>query len=151
MYGWILALHNILRWVVLIFAVLVLYRSFSGWFQKRTWTDLDRKAGVFFSIAIDTQLLVGLVLYFGLSPFALKAFVNQGVAFVMGNGEFRFYAVEHFALMILAVLFAHLGSILPKKVQDSAKKHQRAAIFFCLAVLLILLGIPWGRPLFPVL
>ena len=52
-------------------------------------------------------------------------------------------------IVLLAAVFAHLGSILPKKVQDAAKKHQRAAIFFGLAVLMIVLGIPWGRPLFP--
>jgi membrane protein insertase Oxa1/YidC/SpoIIIJ len=57
--------------------------------------------------------------------------------------------VEHIFYMILAMIFAHLGSILPKKVQDAAKKHQRAAIFFILAVVVILMGIPWGRPLFP--
>lgn len=51
--------------------------------------------------------------------------------------------------MILSVGFAHLGSMLPKKAAMDADKHARAAIFFALALLFLLLGIPWGRPLLP--
>jgi len=47
------------------------------------------------------------------------------------------------------VIFAHLGSALPKKVEDSQSKYKRAALWFGLALLLILAGIPWGRPLLP--
>lgn len=149
MYGVFLFLHNIFRWVVLLIAVIAIYRAFSGWFQQRAWSELARKAGVFFGIALDIQLLLGFILYFVLSPFALKAFLTQGMAFVMGSSEYRFYAVEHLLIMGLAVVFAHLASILPKKVESAAAKHQRAAIFIGLAVLMILLGIPWGRPLLP--
>lgn len=149
MYSVILAFHNILRWVAIILAVIVLYRAFSGWLLKKNWQDLDRKAGLLFTITMDTQILLGLILYFGLSPFALKGILAQGMAFVMGNGEYRFYAVEHIFFMGLAVIFVHLGSLLPKKVQDPIKKHRQAAILFGLAVVLVILGIPWGRPLFP--
>lgn len=149
MYGVVLALHNIFRWVVLLLAVLVLYRAISGWLLKRSWQNADRTAGLFFSISIDIQLLLGLILYLGLSPFALKGMLAQGVAFVMGNSEYRFYAVEHIFFMGLAVVFAHLGSILPKRVHDPIKKHQRAAIWFSFAIVLIVFGIPWGRPFFP--
>jgi len=51
--------------------------------------------------------------------------------------------------MILSVGFAHLGSMLPKKAADDRGKHLRAAIFFSLALLFILAGMLWGRPLFP--
>ena len=148
-YSLILALHNIMRWVVLVLAVLALYRSISGWLQKKDWIETDRKVGVFFGISIDIQLLLGLILYLVISPWGIKAVVDQGMAYVMGNSAYRFFVVEHIFYMILAMIFAHLGSILPKKVQDAAKKHQRAAIFFILAVVVILMGIPWGRPLFP--
>lgn len=149
MYGVILALHNIFRWIVLILAFLVLYRSFGGWLLKKSWQIADRTAGLLFSISLDIQILLGLILYVGLSPFALKGIVGQGMAFVMGNGEYRFYVVEHIILMGLAVVVAHLGNVMPKRVQDPIRKHQRAAIWFGLAVVFLIIGIPWGRPLFP--
>jgi len=149
MYSLLLALHNILRWVVIVLAIVALVRAYRGWLQKRAWLDRDRKAGSFFSIAVDTQLLVGLLLYFFFSEFALKSILSKGWAFVASQAQYRFFALEHSFYMILAVVFVHLGSILPRKVQEPWKKHQRAAIFFTLTALLILIGMPWFRPLLP--
>ena len=50
--------------------------------------------------------------------------------------------------MIIGVGLAHMGSMLPRKMQAAAQKHPRAALFFTLAVIFVLIGIPWTRPLF---
>ena len=63
--------------------------------------------------------------------------------------DLRFFGLEHAVYMILAVILAHIGSALSKKAADSRGKFVRAAIFYGLALLLVLLGIPWGRPLIP--
>lgn len=146
-YQMVLALHNIVRWVALILGILAAVRGFLGWFQNTEWDDLDRKFGLYFTISIDIQLLLGLVLYFVLSPITTAAVRDFGTA--MGNSGFRFFAVEHAIMMLLAVVFAHLGSALPKRADRSNAKHRRAAIWFTLAVLAMLLGMPWMRPLFP--
>lgn len=149
MYSILLALHNILRWFVLILAILALVRAFRGWLGKREWQDRDRKAGIFFTIAVDTQLLIGLLLYLFFSEFALKSILDKGLNFVLQQTQYRFFSFEHSFFMLTAVVFAHLGSVLPRKVQEAWRKHQRAAIFFTLALLAVLLGIPWSRPLLP--
>jgi hypothetical protein len=51
--------------------------------------------------------------------------------------------------MLLALVFAHLGSMLPRRAKEAVAKHRMAAIFFTLTVLFILFGMPWMRPLFP--
>jgi hypothetical protein len=38
---------------------------------------------------------------------------------------------------------------LSKRVDDPAAKHRRAAIWYTLAILMLLLGMPWMRPFFP--
>ena len=149
MYAFTVAVHNILRWVVVILGVIVFIRSVWGWLGKKEWGATDRKFGIFFTSAVDIQLLLGILLYFVFSEWALKAILNQGMSTVMGNSEYRFFAIEHAFYMILAMVFAHLGSALPKKVDDSSAKFKRAALWFGLALLLILAGIPWGRPLLP--
>jgi hypothetical protein len=63
--------------------------------------------------------------------------------------DVRFFAIEHALYMILAVVFAHLGSALPRKAEASVSKYKRAAIAFTLALLLVLLGMPWMRPFLP--
>jgi len=148
MYSVVLSLHNIFRWVALILGVLAAVKAFLGLFQGTEWTELDRKFGLYFTISIDIQLLLGLVLYFVLSPITTVAVRDFGTA--MSNSGIRFFAFEHALMMLLAVVFAHLGSALPKRVDESKAKHRRAAIWFTLAVLAMLMGIPWMRPLLPV-
>ena len=147
MYPFVLAVHNIVRWVALILAILAVVRAFIGWLGKRDWTDRDRKIGVFFTSAMDVQLLLGLLLYFLLSPLTTAALRNFGAA--MGNDVSRFFALEHALYMILAVVFAHLGSAFSKRADEPVKKHRTAAIWFGLSLIIILLGMPWTRPLLP--
>ena len=147
MYAFVLGVHNIVRWVVLIAGILAVGRALIGWFSKKEWTKQDRLLGVVFTSSVDIQLLFGILLYFVLSPITKGVFSDFGAA--MGIKDMRFFAVEHVFYMVLALIFAHLGSALPKKVDDAVSKHKRAAIWFSLAVLIILVGIPWWRPLLP--
>ena len=147
MYAVVLWIHNILRWVVLALAALAVVNAYWGWFGKREWTARDRKLGTFFTISIDIQLLLGLLLYIFLSPITKAALRDFGAA--MGVADSRFFALEHTFFMLLAVIFAHLGSALPRRVDQDLAKFRRAALWFTLALLLILLGMPWARPLIP--
>lgn len=147
MYPIILALHNIFRWVVVITAILALVRAYRGWLSKGDWSSADRRAGVFFSIAMDIQLLLGLLLYIFFSPITRAAFSNFGAA--MSDPGARFFTLEHFLYMFLAVVFAHLGNSFAKKAAQPVDMHRRAVIWYTLAVLAILLGMPWMRPLLP--
>ena len=147
MYPIILAIHNIVRWVVVIFAILALVRAYRGWLGKRDWTGADRRAGVFFTSAMDTQVLLGLVLYIFLSPITRTAFSNLGAA--MSDPGARFFTLYHLFYMFLAVVFAHLGNAFSRRAAEPAVKHGRAALWYSLSVLAILLGMPWMRPLLP--
>lgn len=146
MYPIILAVHNILRWVALILGIVAAVMAWRGWLRQLPWNDANRRFGVFFASAMDTQLLVGLLLYFVFSPLTRTALANFGAA--MGQASLRFFIIEHAVIMLLAVVCAHLGGALARK-QEGAARHRTAAIWFSLAALLLLVGIPWGRPLFP--
>jgi hypothetical protein len=147
MYQVILAIHNIVRWVVLILGVIVVIRGLVGWFGKREWSTMDRKLGVYFTSSIDVQLLVGLILYVFLSPITTSAFRDFGA--VMSNDGLRFFAIEHAVIMLLAVVFAHLGGVYSKRASASKDKYKMAAIWYGLALIAVLLGMPWMRPFLP--
>lgn len=149
MYAVILGIHNIVRWVVLGLGLFAAGSAIVGWVGNKKWTEAQKKLGLFFTIFVDLQILIGMLLYLVFSDWGIKAILKNGFSFVMSQGEFRFFSVEHIIVMILGFVFAHLGSVLPKKIEDSSMKYSKTALWFGLALIMFLAGIPWSRPLFP--
>ncbi|GAB2792658.1 hypothetical protein GCM10027175_34150 [Hymenobacter latericoloratus] len=141
-YSIVLALHSWTRWLVLLFGLIAVYRAFVGR-QGRPWTGADNGMGAAFVGSMHLQLLLGLILYFALSPYGVKAFETQGGA-VMKDAGSRFFAVEHLVGMILAVVAAQVGRSLSKKAADPIIKHKKAFTWFLIALLIVLVMIPWG-------
>ena len=90
---------------------------------------------------------MGILLYFVFSEITKAALRDFGAA--MSNSGMRFFALEHAVFMLLAVVFAHIGSSLSKKAIEDTAKFKRVVLWFGLAVLFVLAGIPWSRPLLP--
>jgi len=151
MYNSALWLHSWLRWAVLVAGVFALVRAVGGFTGKRPWLPIDELWGFAFSIVLDIQFLVGLILYIFLSPITKMAFQNMAAA--MRIDTVRFFAVEHITGMIIAIALVHIGRAKIRKAGDAARKHRLAMIFFGLGLLVIILSIPWpfmpvARPLF---
>ena len=143
MYEGILVLHNTLRWLLLISLVITLARYLTAWLGNLPWKKLDNVLGIVFTSLMDLQLLLGLVLYFFLSPVMKAAFSDFGAA--MKDASLRFYAVEHFSMMLIAVALVHIGRAKSKKAETDRKKFMTASIYFLIALVLILAAIPWSR------
>lgn len=140
-YSIFLALHNYSRWLVLGFGLWAVLRAATA--NRQVWTKADNIAGASFVGSMHLQLLIGLVLYLGLSPWGLQALQRDGGA-VMKDPTGRFFAVEHIAGMIVAVICAQVGRSLSKKETLTTAKHRKALVWFGIALLLVLLMIPWG-------
>jgi hypothetical protein len=151
MYSPLLFLHSWLRWLVLLTGLFALIRAVGGMNAKRAWLPADAKPGLFFIIFLDLQFLIGLALYLFFSPTVQAAFGNIGAA--MRNPEYRFFVVEHFVGMFIAIALAHVGRVRSKTAKTDASRFTSAAIFYGLALVIILASIPWpgmaaGRVLF---
>ncbi|KAB8039504.1 hypothetical protein GCL60_04420 [Silvanigrella paludirubra] len=152
MYESVLFVHSWLRWIISIFLILVLFRSISGWRQKTPFAKKDKVLGGILVGFTHLQLIIGLVLYFALSPITQSALNNMG--FAMKNASLRFWAVEHIFTMLVFVVLVQLGRTLSKKSKDDVKKHKTVALYTGIAVLVLIAGMPWsfrkeiGRPLF---
>ena len=146
MYTGLLHTHNLFRWLVLAIALLAIILAFAGWFGKRDWKKIDNISGLLLTIFVDIQLVVGLILYAFVSPITRSAFADFGAA--MKNDMLRFYAIEHFVMMLIALVLIHIGRSKSKKAVDTNKKHRSAAIFYTIGLIVILAGIPWDRALF---
>lgn len=136
----LLALHSILRWILLIVLIYAIYRSYKGWFSKSTFTVQDSKITRVTVIIAHIQLLVGLIL-FAVSPVIHTLFSNFGEA--VQQTSIRFYGMEHSLMMIVAIVLITIGSVKSKRKSDDAQKFKTVAIWFMIALLLILAMIPW--------
>lgn len=138
--NYILPIHNILRWAVLLFGLWTLINALTGVFTKRNYIASDNKANLFFMISCDIQLLIGLILFFNGAWFDK---LKSGMGAVMKNPFERFFAVEHALLMIIVWLMVHVGRSMVKRSEADNIKHRRSLIYFGIAFLLIVLMIPW--------
>ena len=150
MYVAIVIIHSWLRWLVLLAGINALLRAIGGARSGRSWLPGDEQAGRWLIILFDIQFLLGLMLYAGLSPETQRAFSDFGAA--MRDAAQRFWAVEHITGMVVAAALLHIGRARARKAPE-VKRHRIVAIFFGLALLAVLLSIPWpgtpaGRPLF---
>jgi hypothetical protein len=145
MYTALLTVHSYLRWLVLVAALITIVRALTGMAQRRLWTPADDTTTRWFGISLDLQMLIGLILYFFLSPFTMSAWGDIGAA--MGDATVRFIAIEHQFGMIIAVVLVNIGRARIRKSTDPARRHRMALIFFGLALVIMLISIPWpGRP-----
>lgn len=145
----LVGLHNLTRWIVMVLAIFALYRAYTGWLGKKAYTATDRKAGMFFGIGMDVQLLLGLILYF-VGNWGIKAFAVAQSAPAAQRMQTLFFAIEHSPVMLLAVILTHVGSMMSRKATDDVSKHKLAAIWFTIVVILVIIAIPWTqRPLIP--
>ncbi|GAA6734873.1 hypothetical protein YIM1640_20240 [Thermus oshimai] len=125
MYEVLLPLHNLLRWFVLLFGLWALLRP-------------EPRPGAFFAHALTLQVVLGLLLAF-VSPLFQGALAALGEVMRAG-GEPRYFVAEHWVGGLLALGLAHAGLA-------RARKGQGARLLFALSLLVLLLSIPWFRPL----
>jgi len=151
MYTALLLLHSWLRWVVVFSGIATLGGAANGVTTGRAWSSADDLRARIFTISLDVQLLIGLVLYALLSPVTESGFADMGAA--MRDPVLRFYTVEHLVGMLAAVALAHIGGARARKATDAKARHRTVLVFVGLAMIALLLSIPWpgmpgGRVLF---
>lgn len=146
-----LFLHSWNRWLILVAGIIVIGAAIKGLTAKSEYSSFQRKWSLVFLSSLHLQLLIGILMYFFISPITALALSDFGAA--MKDSVLRFWAVEHTLVNIVAIALAQTGSILVKRRSDSAGKHKRTLIWSGIAFILILAMIPMGmmgveRPLF---
>lgn len=131
MYNGILHAHSGFRWLVIIFLVIAILKSFAGWFGKKEYNKGDNMIALLLLSVTHLQLIFGIVMYF-----ISDKIVSMGEA--MKDATLRFWAVEHGFTMLIAIVLITLGRVLSKKAETSELKFKKGAIFYTIAFILIL-------------
>lgn len=127
MYPMLVHSHSGLRWVVLLLLLAAIFNAGTKMGGKASYTDKDKKLGLFTLIFTHIQLVIGLILYF-ISP-KVQAF--------------RFFKMEHLGMMIIAIALITVGYSRAKRQTSDAGKFKTTFWFYLIALLAILAGIPW--------
>ena len=142
MYTTILVLHSWLRWLALGAGLAATISA------ARNQSD---RLGTILLSTLDLQMLLGLALYFFVSPNMAEIRAHFGES--MKDPVARFWAVEHITTMFGAVIAAHIGRVLGRRTADPNARRMKLFICYGIATVLMILAVPWpgmraGRPLF---
>jgi hypothetical protein len=118
----ILTIHGLIRWLVAIVGLIAIVKFAYGWLSKADYTPLDKRIMSIFNASLDINVLLGLILLFGL------------------GGGFPMNRVEHATTMILAAIVAHLSAIW-RKSDSSTVKFRNNLIVVVIALLLVFVGV----------
>lgn len=126
--------HSGLRWIVLLLLVAAVFNALSK-LKSSTYTNGDRKLNLFAMVFYHVQFLLGWILYF------TSGKVNFNGSW-MKSELFRFFGMEHTLMMTIAFILLTVGHSKSKKAEGK-QKHKKIAVFYTLALILVLAAIPW--------
>jgi hypothetical protein len=122
--GFLLMIHSLVRWLIVITAVAAIVKFALGWLQGGSFQKIDRILASAFSGLLDLQVTLGIIYL-----------IWDGVA----KTGFPMFRIEHGFTMILAAVVGHL----PARWKNAAgKSHFRNTLLCVLgALVLIYLGV----------
>lgn len=121
--SFILTLHSILRWAIVVVGLLAMVKFLFGWAGKSEYGRIDRGLSAGFSGLMDTQVLLGFIYLFVTG---------------LGGAGFPMYRIEHTTTMLVAAVVAHAPGILKKRADN---KFALAFWGITGALILVVIGI----------
>ena len=140
MYSTLIFLHSIFRWVVLAFILYAIYRASIGLAKNTVFSKIDNAFRHWTATVAHLQLIIGTILYTQ-SPIARYFWSHKPS--ISENPEVFFYGLIHIGLMLAAIVLLTVGSALAKRKVTDKAKFQTMLIWFSLALLIILVAVPW--------
>ena len=138
MYDLLKAAHDVLRWLVVLMAVIVLIKTLIGWLSSQDYTKLDRQLWLGLINSAGIQFVLGLILIIWL-PFNYNASLSDAI--------FR-RGIEHAIVNVIAVAILMYAARF-KKLSGPLQHRNK---FFSVLISTILIyvavttvgGWPWG-------
>ena len=117
--GFVLMLHSINRWIIVVVAVIALVKFLIGWLRSTPYQPTDHRLMTAYSVLLDLQLLLGIILL-----------IDRG---------FARRPLEHAFTMIVAIVLAHLSRLWRDK--EDKVKFRNNFLAILVGILLIIAGV----------
>lgn len=139
MYTGLTHLHSANRYLIIAFILFAIVDALLS-AGKSDYSKRSKMIALIALILVHVQTTLGLVQYF-LSPW-FKGLMNNA-ADIMASPQARFFAVEHWLIMVVATVLITIGYSKSKRIEDVSKRYRTILIFYSLGLVLIFIGIPW--------
>ncbi|MFD1294936.1 hypothetical protein ACFQ5N_13920 [Lutibacter holmesii] len=136
-------IHSYWAYFVLITLIFAVVNAIMGLTSKKEFKDKDLRISLFALIASHIQLLIGFIAFYTSSYY--EAMRDVGMGEVMKNSDLRKILIEHPIVGIIAITLITIGFSKHKKKTTNVAKFKTIAIFYGIALLLILSRIPWSQ------
>jgi uncharacterized membrane protein YbaN (DUF454 family) len=135
--------HSIVRWLVLISVAGAGIVALKGYMRKDPIIVWERTLSIFAMVLCHVQLVLGLALY----AFRFKRYDSAenwlGNQTMLGETVRRYWKFEHIGMMVIAIALVTIGRMVSKRAKTEPGKQLRIAIFYLLALVIMLYMIPW--------
>lgn len=134
-------LHNILRWLILLFLLITLIQAFSK-------SAAVKKTSLFLLIVSHLTLVIGIYQLIAGRFGITKGFSGEGSW--MSDKFYRFFWLEHPLLTLIAIILITIA-----RGKAKVLNYKATSWLLVIALVLLLAAIPWpfreivGRPYFP--
>ena len=126
--GILLLIHSLLRWVIVIVALVAIIKFAFGWLRGGAFQGMDRGLAAGFSGLLDLQVTLG-ILYF----------VWDGIA----RTGFPLSRIEHAIAMIIAAFVGHLPA--RWRNADDKTRFRNSLFVVCDVLIIIFIGVSFLR------
>ena len=136
-------IHSYWAYIVLITLIFAAVNAIMGLTSKKEFTAKDLRISLFALIASHIQLIIGFIAYYTSDYYVTMK--NIGMGEVMKDSELRKILVEHPLVGIIAIALITIGFSKHKKKSTDTAKFKTIAVFYGIALLLVLSRIPWAQ------
>jgi heme A synthase len=135
-------IHSYWAYLVLLILIIAVFNAIIGFTSKKEFKAKDLRISLFALITAHIQLILGFVAYY--TSLYYETMRSVGMGEVMKNSELRKPLIEHPLLIIIAIALITIGFSKHKKKTTDASKFKTIAIYYTIALILILAVIPWN-------
>lgn len=135
-------IHSYWAYLVLLILILAVVNAIIGSTSKKEFKAKDLRISLFALITAHIQLILGFVAYY--TSLYYETMRSVGMGEVMKNSELRKPLIEHPLLIIIAIALITIGFSKHKKKTTDTAKFKTIAIYYTIALILILAVIPWN-------
>lgn len=133
LYPIFLFFHSLLRWAIILTTAVAGFSALAGWLRKGPVITWQRAMAIWAMVLCHVQLVIGFGLY-------IMRF--QGFAYMPAD-QARYWKFVHLGMMLVVIALVTIGRIASKNARTEGGKQQRVAIFYLLALVVMLAMIPW--------
>lgn len=129
----LLFFHSLLRWAILLTVAVAGFAALAGWLRNGPVITWQRAVAIWAMVLCHIQLAVGLALYF----------MRLSDIGRMAKDQMIYWRYVHLGVMVIAIAMVTAGRISSQKARTERGKHLRVALFYLVALALMLWMIPW--------